>query len=711
MLAASTAQATTYTPFKLYGAYVLTSPQNANSGTTKTSQTTTSFTPTSASYTTTLENNYNYIEVNSGTLVDSDSTAVIRANYNQAVNFSNKAVNSLYANTSECDMGLAGTGSINSCYGVHGDVIQNGGVGSTITNGFPVFSECRSTGNGTMSTCVGFYGDASYTAGTFTNYIGIKIPSYAAISSSSISALFGDNVGIATTSPGSLLSVGNTNGINFRTATSSFSTTGGINLASGCFAIAGSCISGGGGGGGSGTVTSVATDGTLTGGTITSTGTLGLNLASANSWTATATTSYAGSVGIGFTPTSSRDNIFSIKTGRTYTNSGTSQADAGAVNINCTNNARECLELYTTTAISAVSMIRVENTNTSNTAIMVKLKTASTQFAGNLLLSLQGKVAPSIELNEDVWNGGTVNAGGGLFQITSHDNNLTFDARNNANSGYCRQLDISPDFSTTTYGTMSFFPCISSSGSTQLGTGRYNFNGTSTIPNLANFNSTNTATQGDVMVIKEAGNVGIGSSTPAEKLSVNGKVYTTSGVQFGDGTLQTTAATGGSTSHPYTYATSTGMQATTGTFATSTLMVIPAGTLTASSTIIVTGSIGFTNPLGAGQFFIKDGNNNVLAEVDGTTVGATNATFTQFRLVIVGNNSLSSQVASLYGTQTNPQASNSCGGAACSYVINISSANTQSINWANALTLLAVIHGVGTSNTATVQALNVIVTP
>ena len=51
------------------------------------------------------------------------------------------------------------------------------------------------------------------------------------------------NVGIGTTTPGSLLSIGNTNGINFSTATSTFNSTGGINLASGCFAMGGSCLS------------------------------------------------------------------------------------------------------------------------------------------------------------------------------------------------------------------------------------------------------------------------------------------------------------------------------------------------------------------------------------------------------------------------------------------------------------------------------------
>jgi hypothetical protein len=59
-----------------------------------------------------------------------------------------------------------------------------------------------------------------------------------------------DNVGIGTSTPGSLLSIGNTNGINFSTATSTFSSTGGINLTSGCFAVNGACITGGGGGGG-----------------------------------------------------------------------------------------------------------------------------------------------------------------------------------------------------------------------------------------------------------------------------------------------------------------------------------------------------------------------------------------------------------------------------------------------------------------------------
>ncbi|MDB5237038.1 MAG: hypothetical protein JWL88_140, partial [Parcubacteria group bacterium] len=52
----------------------------------------------------------------------------------------------------------------------------------------------------------------------------------------------GGNVGIGSTTPGSLLSIGSTNGINFSTATSTFSSTGGINLAAGCFAVNGVCL-------------------------------------------------------------------------------------------------------------------------------------------------------------------------------------------------------------------------------------------------------------------------------------------------------------------------------------------------------------------------------------------------------------------------------------------------------------------------------------
>ncbi|OGZ10205.1 MAG: hypothetical protein A3C14_01545 [Candidatus Lloydbacteria bacterium RIFCSPHIGHO2_02_FULL_50_18] len=53
------------------------------------------------------------------------------------------------------------------------------------------------------------------------------------------------NMGIGSTTPGSLLSLGTTNGINFTAATSTFNSTGGINLAAGCFAVNGTCLTSG----------------------------------------------------------------------------------------------------------------------------------------------------------------------------------------------------------------------------------------------------------------------------------------------------------------------------------------------------------------------------------------------------------------------------------------------------------------------------------
>lgn len=94
---------------------------------------------------------------------------------------------------------------------------------------------------------------------------------------------------IASTTPAgstnSLLALGTTNGVNFTTATTSFSGTGGINIASGCYAINGTCI-----GGGSGAVSSVSNaDGSLTISPTTGAVVASLNLTNANTWSGTQT--------------------------------------------------------------------------------------------------------------------------------------------------------------------------------------------------------------------------------------------------------------------------------------------------------------------------------------------------------------------------------------------------------------------------------------
>src|SRR3990167_2202197 len=93
-----------------------------------------------------------------------------------------------------------------------------------------------------------------------------------------------DQVGIGTTTVNSTYKLGVSDGILIGgTATSTF-TGNGINLYAGCFAVRGVCV-----GATSGTVTSVATNNGITGGTITTSGTLSLDTAFAATWTAAQT--------------------------------------------------------------------------------------------------------------------------------------------------------------------------------------------------------------------------------------------------------------------------------------------------------------------------------------------------------------------------------------------------------------------------------------
>lgn len=83
-------------------------------------------------------------------------------------------------------------------------------------------------------------------------------------------------LGVGTTTPGTLLSIGNTNGINFSTATSTFNSTGGISISAGCYAILGNCLTAGSIGGGFTQAVNWATTAVLAGTPTYSNGTAGV---------------------------------------------------------------------------------------------------------------------------------------------------------------------------------------------------------------------------------------------------------------------------------------------------------------------------------------------------------------------------------------------------------------------------------------------------
>lgn len=177
-----------------------------------------------------------------------------------------------YAANSENAYGILAAGIAGINRGVTGSPTFSGGIGAAV-----YANELNSFSANTLNYAIYALGGANY---------------------------FQNNVGIGTTTPGSLLSIGNTAGINFaENATSTFSTGKGINLSGGCYAIAGTCI-----GAGSGTVTSVglsSSNSTLTIGStpITTSGTItaDLNLGHANTWTALQTFANASTTQIGST--------------------------------------------------------------------------------------------------------------------------------------------------------------------------------------------------------------------------------------------------------------------------------------------------------------------------------------------------------------------------------------------------------------------------
>lgn len=174
--------------------------QTANTGTLNGQYIGQTFTPTSSDYSSGANGLYIQSSLGAGTAVSSTNiNSFVRGIYAEGPSFATTNIHATYGITGSSGTGVGSSGNVGNAYGSHGYIYSNGS--GNIVNAFPIFSECRQTGTGSMGTCVGFYGDISYTTGSFPAYVGIKIPSYRGVASSTVSALFGDSGSFGTTTP------------------------------------------------------------------------------------------------------------------------------------------------------------------------------------------------------------------------------------------------------------------------------------------------------------------------------------------------------------------------------------------------------------------------------------------------------------------------------------------------------------------------------
>jgi hypothetical protein len=367
---------------------------------------------------------------------------------------------------------------------------------------------------------------ASSTIGNGTQAGGLTISGGATTTGN---AYFAGNVGIGTTSPGTLLSLGDsgsTNGINFTLGTSTFTGSAhGINITSGCFAINGACVGGTGGGGGSGTVSS-GTQGQFAfynsaGTTLSATSSIFLN--TTNSYIGIGTTtpsallSLQGSSGqLLDIAGSSGSSIFHVSSGGNV-GIGTT-TPWGNLSISSTNSSSPELVVGSTTATS----LFVSNTGSVGigtaspiTGVLTVHETTNQNltFAANGNGSYSG--ASGIQSINDA-NSAYVPLGfyasqyylaGGNVGIGISTPSLTLDVRGVAGS---------PATTGTAQTGVARFTAASGS-SAALDFGSYS-SGLGTW--LQSTNYANLATNETLSLNPNGGNVGIGTSTPKSLLSV-----------------------------------------------------------------------------------------------------------------------------------------------------------------------------------------------
>lgn len=386
------------------------------------------------------------------------------------------------------------------------------------------------------------------------------------------------NVGIATTTAGTLFSVGNTGGINMSLATSSWNTIGGINIKSGCYAVGGVCITGGSSSliGTIGQVPYFSSANTAVG---TSTLTIGTNsgvvvdntLSLVTNQSPAFTVKGASLFGIGgYTWTPATYPNFFVQDGLTPTLVG---GDVNAFTL--TNNVRKITRLasppYTLGSTLPIAMIFADNNGTDNlldigggtsgmnaaTVIKFFTGTGTTTTTGTEAMRIAsssnvgiGTTSPYAKLSIQAAIGNTNQT---LFAISSSSLTTTNNLLRVGNRGglhvgldtdvgafnsnvldiiQANGLDLSANIQNFSAGVATFVTMQANSNYNAL-----QLIGTGASWNVGEFGSTafvvNDATNSrtpfaidigsptNSLVIKASGNVGIGTSTPWGQLSIN----------------------------------------------------------------------------------------------------------------------------------------------------------------------------------------------
>ena len=277
---------------------------------------------------------------------------------------------------------------------------------------------------------------------------------------------------------------------------------------------------------GSGTVTSVATDSTLTGGTITTTGTLGINLTNPNTWTGQQIFNTA-NVGVGSSnPGTSLDVNGTVRAVALSVRGGTSSQFLKA-------NGTVDSTAYGTGSVTSVALSTPNSTLT---------------LGGTNPVTTSGTISADINLtNANTWTGqqlfNTANVGinsatpGQRLDVTGTVRATALVTKGGSSSQFVKG-DGSLD--STSYGTGSV---------TSVATDSTLTGGTITTTGTLGLNLTNANTWTGQQLFNTA-NVGINSATPGQRLDVGGTVRATALVtrggtssQFvkGDGSLDSTS--------------------------------------------------------------------------------------------------------------------------------------------------------------------------